>query len=318
MAPTAWKKKKQKARGGPAQLPAPILPSFITRPRSPSPSTRPPTPNQQATHPWRWRARWRHHRYVSQQAALGLPPIDWRRQNLQVLFVDRTGLVRARLAAALLEAMADWDGLGRAVAPSAAGLAVGPSPPPSLASTASLLTQAGRLGLRARIFTAPPTPFEPADLDAADLIIGVDAASTAGVLEAALAGAADPKAALAEYGPRIACLPAFAACRGPRPLFRSGSDVLPPALASLAAWPPPTCVGVEARAAAAAAAGPPRLSTAGPFTTADARACAVAGGFPRAALGGGQADWDAMTWHAVRGVAGLAQYLGDAMPPDMR
>ena len=51
---------------------------------------------------------------------------------------------------------------------------------------------------------------------------------------------------------------------------------------------------------------------------ADARACAVAGGFPRAALGGGQPAWDEMTWHAVRGVAGLAQYLGDAMPPGMR
>ena len=216
--------------------------------------------------------------------------------------------------------MADWDGLGRAVAPSAAGLDVVSMPSSSLASTAALMTQAGRLGLRARIFTRPPVPFEPADFDAADLIIGVDAATTAALLAAVVEGADNPRAALAEYGPRIASLPSFAACRGPRPLGRTGSDVLPPALASLAAVPPPSCASVEARAAAAAAAdaAAPSPTTAGPFTTADARACAVAGGFPRAALGGGQEDWDAMTWHAVRGVAGLAQYLGDALPPDMR
>ena len=245
--------------------------------------------------------------------------------------MDGSGLVRARLAAALLEAMADWDGLGRAVAPSAAGLDVGVGGGGgggSWSSTASLMTQAGRLGLRARIFAAPPAPFEPADLDAADLIIGVDDAATARVLAAAVAGAASARAAFAEYGPRIASLPSFAACRGPRPLCRTGTDVLPPALASLAASPPPACVSVEARLAAAAAAAaaaahlppssPTTTTTAGPFTTADARACAVAGGFPRAQLAGGQPAWDEMTWHAVRGVAGLAQYLGDAMPPGMR
>jgi protein-tyrosine-phosphatase len=235
-----------------------------------------------------------------------------------VLFVDSSGTVRARLAAALLEKMADWDGLGRAVAPSAAGLDVRPGPVP-LATTAALLTQAGRLGLRARAFTAPPIPFEPADLDAADLIVGVDEEAVAGILAVAADGAPEPDAAIAEYGPRIASLSSFAACRGPRPLARSGSDVLDPALATLAATPPPGCASPAARAAAAAAT-PASTRRAGPFTTADARACAVAGGCPRLPdlARGGQAEWDAMAWHALRGVAGLAQYLGDALPPDMR
>ena len=229
---------------------------------------------------WRWRARARRHRHDHQRAALALPPIDWTRQNVQLLFVDATGTLRARLAAGLAERVADWCGLGRAVAPAAAGVDVEVDTLPSPSTFASLAAQASRLGLRARPFTAPPEPFEAADLDRYDLVIALDAASLAVVREAA-ADADDP----AFYTRRIATLASFAPCRGPRPLARVGSDTLDPTLAAVAAAPPPGAAAAAARA----------------------------DGVPRALLSGSQTDFDAMTWHVVVGVAGLVQYLDDAL-----
>lgn len=199
---------------------------------------------------------------------------------MQLLFVDATGTLRARLAAGLAERVADWCGLGRAVAPAAAGVDVEVDALPSPSTVAALAAQASRLGLRARPFTAPPEPFEAADLDRYDLVIALDAASLAVVREAA-ADADDP----AFYARRIATLASFAPCRGPRPLARVGSDTLDPTLAAVAAAPPPGAAAAAARA----------------------------DGVPRALLSGSQTDFDAMTWHVVVGVAGLVQYLDDAL-----
>ena len=54
---------------------------------------------------------------------------------LQILFVDRSDTVRARVAAGLLERIAEWNGYGRALYPCACGVeaAQACSPLPSLA-----------------------------------------------------------------------------------------------------------------------------------------------------------------------------------------
>lgn len=41
---------------------------------------------------------------------------------MQILFVDRSDTVRARVAAGLLERVAEWNGYGRALYPSACGV----------------------------------------------------------------------------------------------------------------------------------------------------------------------------------------------------
>ena len=41
---------------------------------------------------------------------------------VQILFVDRSDTVRARVAAGLLERVAEWNGYGRALYPSACGV----------------------------------------------------------------------------------------------------------------------------------------------------------------------------------------------------
>lgn len=42
--------------------------------------------------------------------------------HVQILFVDRSDTVRARVAAGLLERVAEWNGYGRALYPSACGV----------------------------------------------------------------------------------------------------------------------------------------------------------------------------------------------------
>ena len=232
----------------------------------------PPPPSSQSL--WRWRERARANRYATQQRTLALPAVDWSRHNLQILFVDHTGATRARLAAGLAERAADWCGLGLAVAPEAAGLVAGAPGPAAVAAVAS---QAARLGLRARPFVALPVPFEPSDLDVYDLVVAIDGAALAGVLEAAGDGAAF-------YRPRIASLASFVPCRGPRLLSTRASDTLDPKLAALVA------------------AGPP-----------GGRPFSPSAGAPPANHSAPQSDFDAVVWHLAAGVGGLVQYLGDAL-----
>jgi hypothetical protein len=163
-------------------------------------------------------------------APTSLPSVDWRRHHLQVLFVDASpGGARAKLAAALFERVAEWNGYGRALAATAA-VVLPPPPVPSpssssslasstpatkttttsatpagprleahprlrrppavpLATAAALMRQAELLGLPPRDFARPAQLLDvgAADLDMYDLVVGVDAASRAAVLEAVAA-----------------------------------------------------------------------------------------------------------------------------------
>ncbi len=68
------------------------------------------------------------------------------------------------MATGLFERVAEWNGYGRALYPSAAGVdAEGGAP--NVATTASLLSMAGMLGIRAKIFAAQRERFDYDDFD---------------------------------------------------------------------------------------------------------------------------------------------------------
>ena len=295
---------------------------------------------------WRWRARARGHRHEAQRRRLRLPPVDWRRQNLQVLFVDRTGVTRARFAALLTERVGDWCGLGRALAPSAAGLysvdddddggggggggqgraeRASSFDSSGSSSSAALMAQASRLSLRPKALAAPRAPaFELGDLDAFDLIVAVDAETKNGIFE--LLGGAGSADALF-YAPRVARLGDFAACRSPgRPLGKRGSDTLDEELAAMLS---PSGSSSSGRFSGSLSALGGVLSfssgregesgTDGAAGEAAAAAAAAAGDVPRVpSLSGPTSgdDFDRMIERTVRGVAGLVQYLADGLPLD--
>ncbi|GAX82551.1 hypothetical protein CEUSTIGMA_g9977.t1 [Chlamydomonas eustigma] len=108
------------------------------------------------------------------------PEIDWRRYHLQVLFLDRTGGVRSRIAAGLFERIAEWNGWGRILLPVAAGLHVNktvdglPSIPMSISKMAAILTAGDALGLWTKSLARPAESFDVDDLDRNDLILVLD------------------------------------------------------------------------------------------------------------------------------------------------
>ncbi|KXZ42038.1 hypothetical protein GPECTOR_218g462 [Gonium pectorale] len=94
-----------------------------------------------------------------------------------VLFVDRTDTVRARLAAGLFERCAEWNGYGRALYPWTCGLSVGSAPPRdihSISKLTALMAGADRLAILPRYFTRPAECFELEDLDRYDLAVALD------------------------------------------------------------------------------------------------------------------------------------------------
>ncbi|GAQ92727.1 hypothetical protein KFL_011100030 [Klebsormidium nitens] len=96
--------------------------------------------------------------------------LDWGRYHLQVMFVDRYHMVRARLVEGLFTRIASWNGAGLALQPHSSGIdpAEGDSPP------SRLLEEAGRLRIGQYIVTEPPTRFQRSDLDMHDMIVAVD------------------------------------------------------------------------------------------------------------------------------------------------
>lgn len=268
---------------------------------------------------------------------------------MQVLFVDSTGVTRARFAALLTERVGDWCGLGRALAPSAAGLysvdgegdgddeaeeeargereKEGAPSPPSPASPRSgggssssaavaLMAQASRLSLRPKALAAPRAPaFEPGDLDAFDLIVAVDAETRDGIFDRFLGGRGSPDASF--YSPRIARLGDFAACRSPgRPLNRRGSDTLDEELAAMLSSSSP---GLSASLSALGNVVLPSVSPSRPSSSSASAENAVSesNDVPRVpSLSGPSSgeDFDRMIRRTVRGVAGLVQYLADGLP----
>ena len=73
--------------------------------------------------------------------------------------------MRARVAAGLFERIAEWNGFGRALYPWSCGLNAAKSKPADLSTTASLFSQASFLGIRAKLFAAPPEQLTLQDLD---------------------------------------------------------------------------------------------------------------------------------------------------------
>eukprot|EP00884_Botryococcus_braunii_P020712 jgi/Botrbrau1/7324/Bobra.247_3s0019.1 len=149
---------------------------------------------------WPWRNRWR---YMRSQRS-GLPQVDWRRYNLQVLFVDRTDTVRARVAAGLFERVAEWNGYGRALYPSTCGVQA--SPAIDMSTTVSLMSQAQFLGMRPQLFARKTEQFEYDDFDRFDLIVAVDQS----VLEDIFVFAGPTRAEKDWYAPRVCLLSDFA------------------------------------------------------------------------------------------------------------
>jgi hypothetical protein len=72
--------------------------------------------------------------------------------------------VRARVATGLFERIAEWNGLGRALYPSAAGVDAGGAAP-DLATSAALMGMAGMLGIRPKLFACGPEQFVYDDFD---------------------------------------------------------------------------------------------------------------------------------------------------------
>ena len=300
----------------------------------PPPPPRPPSL-------WRWRARARGHRHERQRLNLNLPAVDWSRQNLQILFVDSTGVTRSRFAALLTERVGDWCGLGRALAPSAAGLysvdgggggegggegaeeeegqeeeeRASSFDFSGSSSAAALMAQASRLSLRPKALAAPRAPaFELSDLDAFDLVVAVDAETKTKIFDLFLGGRDSPDALF--YSPRIARLGDFAACRSPgKPLNRRGSDTLDEELAAM--------LSSSGFSGSLSALGNVVLPSISPPSAASENAetengsGSDSGDVPRVpSLSGPSSgeDFDRMIRRTVRGVAGLVQYLADGLP----
>jgi len=122
---------------------------------------------------------------VSQTAmCTSWPSVDWSRFNLQLLFVDRTDTVRARVAAGLFERIAEWNGWSRAMLPWTCGLHVqqaGPEgeeetegPGGGLSKVAALMSSASQLGLPPRQLARRAEQFDLDDLDRYDLVLVLD------------------------------------------------------------------------------------------------------------------------------------------------
>lgn len=151
---------------------------------------------------------------------VGLPTVDWTRYHLQVLFVDRTDTVRARVAAGLFERIAEWNGFGRALYPWACGVEVTHSKPRDLSTTASLFSQAQFLGIRAKLFAAPAEQLILEDLDRYDVIVALDQGVRANIIKKT-----SPEWH-SYYADKIYILDQFSQCCGSDILKTGGSALL--------------------------------------------------------------------------------------------
>ncbi|KAK9821686.1 hypothetical protein WJX74_008158 [Apatococcus lobatus] len=220
-------------------------------------------------------------RYGRSQQALkrGLPPVDWHRYHLQILFVDRTDTVRARMAAGLLEKVAEWNGLGRALYPQSCGISVPEQDAVDPSTSMTLMTQAGHLGIRTKIFAAPRERLVREDLDRFDVVVAVDADIREGVLQ--MAGPEH----LQYYSRKVAVLTDFSKYCGPDLLREGGTAILAPFFRSRIA--------------------------------ADVEEACAAQGISRPSLQQGPDGWNHMVQTIVVACAGLTQYCSDSWPPDL-
>ena len=69
------------------------------------------------------------------------------------------------MAAGLLERVAEWNGLGRALYPQACGVSIPDEDSADPSTSMALMTQAGHLGIRTKLFASPREPLAREDLD---------------------------------------------------------------------------------------------------------------------------------------------------------
>lgn len=141
---------------------------------------------------------------------------------MQLLFVDYSDTVRARVAVGLFENIATWNGFGRTLLPFACGVEASNDPFHGLSTRASLMSMAPLLGLVPKHFARAADRFEPADLDRNDVVIALDDS----VRQAVLAQV-DPDYA-SYYAEKVMLLSDFAAFTG-NDLYRQGGLALLPA-----------------------------------------------------------------------------------------
>lgn len=209
----------------------------------------------------------------------GLPKVDWTRYHLQVLFVDNTDTVRARVAAGLFERIAEWNGFGRALYPWSCGLNAAKSKPADLSTTASLFSQASFLGIRAKLFAAPPEQLTLQDLDRHDVIAALDAGIKDGILRMV-----QPEWH-AYYDAKVCVLDQFSGYMGEDILKKGGSALLESELSEII------------RPAVSEGSARPDVL--------------------RPSLHKGAEEWNPMVQAIIISCAGLVQYLIDAYPPDL-
>lgn len=216
---------------------------------------------------------------LQQTRDASLPQVDWTRYHLQVLFVDRTDTVRARVATGLFERIAEWNGYGRALYPWACGVNAAQSEPADFSTTVALFSQATFLGIRAKLFAAPAEQLTLDDLDRYDVIVALGSDIKQDMLKLV-----QPEWH-GYYDAKVCILDQFSHYLGEEILRTGGSAILETELSSII-----RPILQESRAI-------PDLL--------------------RPSLDKGAEEWNPMVQAMIISCAGLVQYLIDAYPPDL-
>jgi len=228
--------------------------------------------------------------FIARKEALGLPDVDWARYNQQVLFVDSSDTVRARMAAGLMEIVANWNGWGMVLVTDRCGVHAQPGAHLDPSMAAGLLARAGPMGISSRHFTRTLQVFEVDDLYRYDLIVALDAKTKAAILEMAAqeTQTAFTSRYLAYFQSKIAQLSDFNAWCSDEHLARKGGNALLPRKLSLELVP------ALSRTRAALDIARPDLSSSD-----------------------GAVEWEDMQLSILLGVAGFLQFLIDSCPNDL-
>mmetsp|Transcript_35498 Transcript_35498/g.92223 ORF Transcript_35498/g.92223 Transcript_35498/m.92223 type:complete len:346 (-) Transcript_35498:199-1236(-) len=116
----------------------------------------------------------RDHTFLQRQQALMLPGVDWGRYQLKVLFVDRSGTVRSRVAAGLMELIVGWNQFGASISAAHAGTHAETDAYLEPSTTVALLGRACPLGVSHEHFPRRSRQFTREDFYRYDLIVALD------------------------------------------------------------------------------------------------------------------------------------------------
>ena len=118
----------------------------------------------------------------ARHGGIRLPHVDWSRHHLQVLLLDSGHGIKSRLAEAVFDSIARWNGFGRAVVPTSAGL-IGEGAALTLGwsdwRAAALLPALAESGLDRRVLLGAALSYTDADslegdLSSFDVVVPVD------------------------------------------------------------------------------------------------------------------------------------------------